>query len=80
MGDHAAKAKSDGHPVQALVGSPAVEQVAQAGIDEADAERPEAHLGLFDPAVAACKEDDNSVGEDAGEVAKYAADECRQKH
>lgn len=80
MSDHASQTESDRHPVQTLVSPPAVEHISQAGVDEADAQSPKSHFGLFDSAVAARKEDDDVVCEDAGEVAEDTADEGGEEH
>lgn len=80
MRDHGAETDGYGDPGESCICCPAVEQITNSGVDEADAKRPEAHLRLLDTAVAVSEEDDNSVCEDAGEVSEYTADECREEH
>jgi len=80
MRNHCAETDGHGNPRESCICCPAVEQIANPGIDEADAKRPEAHLGLFDTAVTSSEEDDNSVCEDSGEVSEDTPDEGREEH
>ena len=75
MRDHGAETDGHGNPRESCICCPAIEQIADASVDEADAKRPEAHLRLLDTAVAASEKDDNSVCEDSGEVSEDTTDE-----
>jgi hypothetical protein len=72
--DHSTKADSYSDPGESGICCPAVEQISNTSVDEADAERPETHFGFFDSAITAGEEDDDGVCEDSGEVAENAAD------
>lgn len=73
--DHGTETDGYGNPRESCICCPAVEQIADSGVDEADAKRPEAHLRFLDTTVAASEEDDDSVCGDSGEVSKDATDE-----
>lgn len=75
MRNHGAETDGYGNPRESCICCPAVEQIADSGVDEADAKCPEAHFRLLDTTVAASEEDDNSICEDTGEVSEYTADE-----
>lgn len=80
MCDHRAETNSYCDPWESNVCCPAVEHVTQAGVDEAGTKRPESHFRFFDTPVAASEEDDNRVCENAGEITKYASDQCGEEH
>lgn len=62
--------------MRARLRAPAVQEVAEHGVQRAGAERPETHLGLLDTGVAAGEDEDEGVGERAaGGPAEDAADE-----
>ena len=75
MRDHGAETDGYGNPRESCICCPAVEQISNAGVDEADAKRPKTHLRLFDTAVTTSKEDDNCFCENSGEVPEDTADE-----
>ena len=80
MCDHSAETNRYSDPGQSAVRCPAVEQVAQTGIDEAEAKCPQTSLRLFDSSVATREEYDNGICENACKVAEDAADEGREEH
>lgn len=78
--DHGAETDGYGNPRKSRICCPAVEQIPDSSVDEADAKRPEAHLRFLDTAVATSEEHHYSVCEDAGEVPEYTADKGREEH
>lgn len=65
MGDHGANRNGEADPVDACLGAPSVQHVAESRIRKARNEHPQAHLGFFDTAVAPSEEDNDVVAQHA---------------
>lgn len=79
MRNHTTHPKGDRHPMQAAVGTPSVQLVADRGVHEGETQGPQSHFRFFDTIVPASQENDNVVTEDTCRPADEVAHERRKE-
>jgi len=80
VSNHATNTKCDCHPVSSCLSSPTIHHISNRGIDEREAQSPQAHLRLFHTTIPACEAEDDLVRQDASTPSYEVADKSSKEY